>query len=102
MGKTRRTTDEIKKRWQDIRRITKEKIAHNKTLANKTGGGPAEETPLSKLEQQVHLTFCDEQIIGIQGYDTLEPETANRGRPIITQTQFFLVDTFHLFRYLPN
>ncbi len=43
-GKTRRTTDEIKKRWQDIRRITKKKIAHNKTLANKTGWGQAEES----------------------------------------------------------
>ena len=35
--KQKGTTEEIKGRWPDIRRGTKEKIAHSKTLANKTG-----------------------------------------------------------------
>ena len=39
VGKTKRTTDEIKRRWQDTRRTKEiEKIAHYKTSANKTGG----------------------------------------------------------------
>ena len=69
-SKTRRTADEIKRRWQDVRRRAKEKMAYNKTSANKTGGGPAEDIPLSSTEQQVLLTFSDEQIVGIQGFDT--------------------------------
>ena len=47
VGKTKRTADEVKRRWQDIRRRTKEKVAFNKTSANKTGGGSAEEMPLT-------------------------------------------------------
>ena len=38
VGKTKRTTDVIKSRWQAIRRRTREKRAHNETSANKTGG----------------------------------------------------------------
>lgn len=37
--KTRRTADEVRRRWQDISRRTEEEIAHNKTSANKTRGG---------------------------------------------------------------
>ena len=61
-------------------------MAYNKTSANKTGGGPAEDIPLSSIEQQVLLTFSDEQIVGIEGFDNLEPETAEQGMPIIAQT----------------
>ncbi|XP_061593274.1 myb-related transcription factor, partner of profilin-like isoform X2 [Cololabis saira] len=55
VGKTKRTADEVKRRWQDMRRRTKEKVAFNNTSATKTGGGPAEEMPLTSIEQQVQL-----------------------------------------------
>ena len=86
VSKTRRSANEIKRRWQDICRRTKGKLSFNKTSANKTGGGPAEEIPLSPTEQQIQVTFCDEQIVGIEGYDSLDPNIANQGRPIVTQT----------------
>lgn len=38
-NKTRKTADKVRRRWQDISRRIKEKIAHNKTSANKTRGG---------------------------------------------------------------
>ena len=47
VSKTRRVADEIKRGWQDVRRRANEKMAYNKTSANKTGGGPAEDIPLS-------------------------------------------------------
>uniref|UniRef100_A0A672YBY4 Myb/SANT-like DNA-binding domain-containing protein n=1 Tax=Sphaeramia orbicularis TaxID=375764 RepID=A0A672YBY4_9TELE len=80
VGQVRRTAEEVKKRWQDLRRRTKEKVAYNKTLANKTGGGPAEESPLSATEQQ----------------DTLEPETMfilshPRRRPAVKDIDIELV-----------
>ncbi|XP_061682462.1 uncharacterized protein LOC133504335 [Syngnathoides biaculeatus] len=78
VGKTRRTPDEVKKRWQDIRRRTKEKMSQNKTAANKTAGGPAEDVPLSAIEEQLQLTFCDENIIGIEEFDILEPKTERK------------------------
>ncbi|XP_041865281.1 myb-related transcription factor, partner of profilin-like [Melanotaenia boesemani] len=74
VGQTKRTADEVKRRWHDLRRRTKGKIAHNKRSANKTGGGPSEEIPLTNVEEQVQLTFCEEQITGVSGYDTLEQD----------------------------
>ena len=53
---TKRTTNEIKKRWQDRRRRTNEKIAHNKTSAYKSGGGGVvEEMPLTNIVQGTFL-----------------------------------------------
>ena len=49
---------ELRQDGRDIRRRTKEKIAHNKTSANKTGGGAAvEETSLTNIAQQEQFTF---------------------------------------------
>lgn len=119
VGRIRRTVDEVKRRFQDIRRRTKEKLALNKTSAMKTGGrpaeeipltplereieltigdgqtsvmktsgGPAEETPVTPLEREIELTISDGQIVGIEGYDSLEPNVANQGRLIIRDTHF--------------
>lgn len=72
---------------------------HNKTVANETGGRPAEEMPLSTTEQQVELTFCDEQIIGTPEYDTLEhpgAEPAEQGMYTTGQTCFSHKEVFCL------
>ncbi|XP_049426988.1 myb-related transcription factor, partner of profilin-like [Epinephelus fuscoguttatus] len=64
VSKTVRTVHEVKRRHQDIRRRTKEKLAYNKTSVD--------EIPLTKIEEQVQLTFCEEQVTGIAEYDTLD------------------------------
>ena len=56
VGKTMQTVDEVKRRYQDIRRRTKEKLAYNKTSANKTGGGTVEKMPLTSIAEQEQLT----------------------------------------------
>ncbi|XP_077422176.1 uncharacterized protein LOC144052175 [Vanacampus margaritifer] len=77
VSKTRRTLDEVKKRWQDIRRRTKEKMAQNKSAANKTVGS-AQDIPLSAILEQLQMTFCDENIIGIEEFDILETKTERK------------------------
>uniref|UniRef100_A0A3Q2DTW1 RAP1 GTPase activating protein 2a n=1 Tax=Cyprinodon variegatus TaxID=28743 RepID=A0A3Q2DTW1_CYPVA len=55
VGETLRTVDEVKRRYQDFRRRTKEKLAYNKTSANKAGGGTVDEMPLTSIEEQLNL-----------------------------------------------
>ncbi|XP_037122803.1 uncharacterized protein LOC119132034 isoform X1 [Syngnathus acus] len=82
VGKTSRTPDEVKKRWQDIRRRTKEKMANNKSAANKTvGGSAAQDIPLSAILEQLQMTFCDENI-EIEEFDILEPKTEPKVTPL--------------------
>ncbi|KAK7901613.1 hypothetical protein WMY93_018382 [Mugilogobius chulae] len=52
----------------------RKKIAFNNASANRTGGGPPETIMLDEVEKQVVLTFCEEQISGIQGIDSLMAE----------------------------
>lgn len=61
-------------------------ISHNKTSAMKTGGGPAEEIHLTPYEQLIEVIFYDEHIVGIEGYDSLDPNPGNQGTPITSQT----------------
>ncbi len=78
------------KRKEDIKTSEEEqkrKLAFNKASANKTGGGTVDEMPLTSIEEQVQLTFCEEQVTGIAGYDTLDL-IAEQGRR--TVTRFFL------------
>ncbi|XP_029982481.1 nuclear apoptosis-inducing factor 1-like [Sphaeramia orbicularis] len=70
VGRTVRTVDEVKRRYQDIRRRTKEKLAYNRLSANHTGEGQVD--PLTRIEEKVQVTFSDEQVAGIAEYDTLD------------------------------
>uniref|UniRef100_A0A3B3Y9I6 Myb/SANT-like DNA-binding domain-containing protein n=1 Tax=Poecilia mexicana TaxID=48701 RepID=A0A3B3Y9I6_9TELE len=70
VSRTRRSPDEVKRRWQDFRRRTKEKLSLNKSTSSKSIGAPVEEIPLTTTEQTLLETFCDEQIVGIQGCDS--------------------------------
>uniref|UniRef100_A0A3P9NGR2 Myb/SANT-like DNA-binding domain-containing protein n=1 Tax=Poecilia reticulata TaxID=8081 RepID=A0A3P9NGR2_POERE len=76
VSRTRRSPDEVKRRWQDFRRRTKEKLSLNKSTSSKSIGAPVEEIPLTTTEQTLLETFCDEQIVGIQG----SGETLSDGR----------------------
>nr|XP_055049588.1 nuclear apoptosis-inducing factor 1-like [Misgurnus anguillicaudatus] len=82
IGGKSRSADEIKKRWHDLRRRTKEKVAFNKAAVKKTGGGPIEEMPLTPLEELVQMSLTGEQVTGVDGIDSLEPiiqESSSQG-----------------------
>ncbi|KAM4731564.1 uncharacterized protein FYW61_009550 [Anableps anableps] len=78
VSRTKRSPEEVKRRWQDFRRRTKEKLSHNKSSSSKTGGAAAQKIPLSPTEQRILGTFCDEQIVGIPGYDSHDPTIVNQ------------------------
>ncbi|XP_054887288.1 myb-related transcription factor, partner of profilin-like [Poeciliopsis prolifica] len=78
VSRTRRSPDEVKRRWQDFRRRTKEKLSLNKSTSSKSVGAPVEEIPLTMTEQTLLETFSDEQIVGIQGCDLLEHKIVNQ------------------------
>ena len=67
VGLTRRTVPDLKKRWQDIRRRTKEKLTRAARHSRGTGGGPPENDELTPTEQAVEETFHEEQIAGVDG-----------------------------------
>lgn len=85
IGVTKRGVTEVKKRWQDVKRRTKEKLSHNLSQARRTGGGPARDDELTPLEKQVETTLQNEQIFGVEGgIDTDDVTAENReleGRP---------------------
>ncbi|KAM9306241.1 uncharacterized protein KZ484_026737 [Pholidichthys leucotaenia] len=72
VGGKNRSVEEIRKRWNDLRRRTKEKIAFNRASAKETGGGPVEEMSLTTLEEAVQQSFTEEQASGLDGVDPLE------------------------------
>lgn len=59
----------------------KEKLAFNKALVKKTGGGPVEEMPLTQENVQQSLT--GEQVMGFDGIDSLDhmiKESSSQGK----------------------
>ncbi|XP_032424582.1 uncharacterized protein LOC116723638 [Xiphophorus hellerii] len=78
VSRTRRSPDEVKRRWQDFRRRTKEKLSLNKSTSSKSVGAPVEEIPLTTTEQTLLETFCDERIVGIQRCDSLDQKIVNQ------------------------
>ncbi|KAJ8356452.1 hypothetical protein SKAU_G00192460 [Synaphobranchus kaupii] len=66
-------TDDCKRRWVDLKRRTKEKVAFNSRQAAATGGGPPIEDPLTEIEEEVQQTLQKEQVHGLDGIDTAEP-----------------------------
>ena len=74
LSSTRREVEEVKKRWQDIKRRTKEKVAFNRAQTRMTGSGPPQSEPLTVLESVVQQTLISEQVEGVEGdIDTEEP-----------------------------
>ena len=71
VGRAERMPSEVKRRWQDVRRRAKEKVANNNASVKETGGGPSTHEPLDTIEEQVLFTFCEEQVHGIAGIDSL-------------------------------
>ena len=80
ISSTRRQVEDVKKRWQDIKRRTKEKVAFNRSQARKTGAGPPEVQELTMFEEVVQQTLAAEQVEGVEGIDTAETTLENEGK----------------------
>ena len=66
-----RSVEEIKKKWDDIKRITKKRAIDVKNDVNKTGGGERLVEPLTETEEMVVSLIGEERIFGITtGIDT--------------------------------
>ncbi|KAK6492405.1 nuclear apoptosis-inducing factor 1-like [Huso huso] len=66
LGHSQRAVDMLKKKWTELKRKTKEKIAQNRSVATCTGGGPSRQVELTSLEKKIENIFTPEQQ-GVQG-----------------------------------
>ncbi|KAJ8344216.1 hypothetical protein SKAU_G00315450 [Synaphobranchus kaupii] len=73
VGQCKRMADDCKRRWVDLKRRTKEKVAFNRRQAAAMGGGPPIEDPLTEIEEEAQQTLQKEQVHGLDGIDTAEP-----------------------------
>ncbi|XP_056425055.1 uncharacterized protein LOC130366752 [Hyla sarda] len=64
VGVARRTVPELKKKWSDIKKKVKAKMAAISRYARQTGGGPSCPEKLSQLEEKVGSTCRREQVEG--------------------------------------
>ncbi|XP_078542320.1 uncharacterized protein LOC144828057 [Lissotriton helveticus] len=82
---TPRSLDELKKRFYDIRSLTKRKMAEIQKQAGVTGGGRNPAPPLTELEELVSSTIERESVTGIGTLDSSARATAT-GAPSGGQT----------------
>jgi phosphopantetheine adenylyltransferase len=68
MSFTNRTTDELEKKWDDVKRGTKKRASEIQSERNKTGGGKLEVTILNSMEQDVVSVMGEERIFGFNAY----------------------------------
>ena len=67
LSSTRWEVEEVKKkRCQDIKRRTKEKVAVNRVQTRMIGSGPPQSEPLTVLESVVQQTLISEQVEGVE------------------------------------
>ncbi|XP_078520410.1 uncharacterized protein LOC144785321 [Lissotriton helveticus] len=76
---TPRDIDDLKKRWYDLRSITKKKIAELHKEANKTGGGKNRAPPLTELEELVGSTIEPESVCGLGDADSSARAATRKG-----------------------
>lgn len=64
---------EVRKRWYDVKRRSKEKQARNRQIVS-SGGGPSQLEAYSSIEDRVLPLLLNEQVDGVLGgIDTAEP-----------------------------
>lgn len=80
VGVTPRSLDELKKRFYDIRSLTKRKMAEIQKQAGVTGGGRNPAPPLTELEELVSSTIERESVTGIGTLDSSARATATGKR----------------------
>ncbi|XP_028315361.1 myb-related transcription factor, partner of profilin-like isoform X2 [Gouania willdenowi] len=82
VGKTKRTTHEVKRRWQDMRRRAKETMGGKKSCGKKA----VEEATVAVTTDELQLSVCKEENSEILGYDTLKIEPAEQASPEVPQS----------------
>jgi len=60
-----RTLDEIKKKWDDVKRITKKRATDVRKDMKKTGGGESSHDPLTQTEELVISLIGEEKVYGM-------------------------------------
>ncbi|XP_040275781.1 myb-related transcription factor, partner of profilin-like [Bufo bufo] len=70
LGNEVRTWDDIQKKLNDMRRRVREKLALIRKHTGGTGGGPRCMIRLNQEEQLIAQTFVQEQVEGLEGYDS--------------------------------
>ncbi|XP_062580411.1 myb-related transcription factor, partner of profilin-like [Saccostrea cucullata] len=71
---SKRTVEEIKKKWDDVKRGTKKRASAVQKERCKTGSGKLEIIPLSPMEEDIVSVMGEERIFGFSSYvDTMIP-----------------------------
>ncbi|XP_078533913.1 myb-related transcription factor, partner of profilin-like [Lissotriton helveticus] len=96
VGVTHHSIDDLKKRWYDLRKRAKERIAERVKDAAGTGGGISSVTPNTALEDLVEATIEPEAVVGVTqldtsgaaagGEDASPLESDDSGRLVISET----------------
>lgn len=60
-----RTTEEVKKKWEDLKRVVKRRAAEVRKDRSRTGGGPSSVEPLSSTEELVVSLLGEARIYGL-------------------------------------
>ncbi|XP_062599918.1 myb/SANT-like DNA-binding domain-containing protein 4 [Saccostrea cucullata] len=75
-----RTVDEIKKKWDDVKRITKKRAVEVRKDRSVTGGGQNEADPLTPMEEMVVSLIGEERVYGLaDGMDCFELQQLQEG-----------------------
>ena len=82
-----RTTDEIKKRWQDIKQSTKSKEAQRRKELKKTGGGDADIQELNPIEEKAVAIIGTAAMEGVPGGVDTHEEVEEGGNRIVEEEE---------------
>ncbi|XP_056426644.1 uncharacterized protein LOC130367832 isoform X2 [Hyla sarda] len=69
VGVAQRSIAQLKKKWNDLRRIVKAKMAEEAKQCKITGGGPRENNNFSAAEELVRVTYSRDQVQGVGNMD---------------------------------
>ncbi|XP_078497258.1 t-SNARE domain-containing protein 1-like [Lissotriton helveticus] len=87
IGVINRDIDDLKKRWYDLRIITKKKLAAQRKEAGATGGGKNRAPRLTDLEELVESTLEPESIHGIGDADSSTRAAKKQGESSLSKAQ---------------
>ena len=67
---TKRSVKDVKTRWKNLKRTTKEKFSEQRKSASRTGGGPPAKQMTPVEEHVAELLGSDPSFIGLSGLET--------------------------------
>ncbi|XP_078496514.1 uncharacterized protein LOC144752465 [Lissotriton helveticus] len=87
VGVTTRVTEDLKKRFYDLRSLTKKKLADRHKQSQKTGGGKNTAPPLTELEELVATTLESESVHGLGEVDSSAKSAKTKGHTSRRQSE---------------